>query len=115
MTADPEGDWDYGSFKAECGTNEYVAGVSRQSTGQSVNGQIDGILCCPGAVTHRECNNVELLYGQDSRDYTGPDWDYGYYKGECLPGYYVAGVSAVGDPSLDEMLGAAHALLCCLP
>ncbi len=114
LAANPEGDWDFGAFKAECGLNEYVAGVSRAATSPPAAGQIDSILCCPGNVTHRQCNNVELLYGQNSQDYTSPDWDYGYYKGQCAAGFYVAGVSTAAIEPL-EVIGASRALLCCLP
>jgi hypothetical protein len=114
LAANPEGDWAFGSVKAECGLNEYVAGISRAPTNPPAAGQIDSILCCPGSVTHRQCENVELFYGQNSRDYTPPDWDYGYYKGQCLPGKYVAGVAAVSVVPF-EVIGAADILLCCLP
>jgi hypothetical protein len=40
MISNPEGDWDRGYYKAECNTNEFVAGVS-----QSTSGQINGIMC----------------------------------------------------------------------
>ncbi len=113
MVADPEGDWDppvngNGFYKAECNTNEFVAGVS-----QSTSGQIDGIMCCPGIgpspLRHLSCN-VEAYYLTNSFDYRGPDWDVGYYKGECAKGMYVAGVSSTADG-----YGSAHALLCCHP
>jgi hypothetical protein len=108
MIANPEGDWDRGYYKAECNTNEFVAGVS-----QSTSGKLNGIMCCPGgasaALRHRSCN-VETFYGTNSFDYRGPDWDSGYYKGECGNGRYLAGVSSTADG-----FGSAHGLLCCLP
>jgi hypothetical protein len=109
MVSDPEGDWDLGYYKAECGISEYVAGVS-----QTTSGTVDGILCCSGSVTHAACSNSELLYGQNSQDYAAPDWDVNYYKGQCAGGQYVAGVSAVANtPS--QVPGAPHRLLCCSP
>jgi len=104
MIANPEGDWDRGYYKAECNTNEFVAGVS-----QSTSGQINGIMCCPGSVTHGTCA-TEVFYGKNSSHYAGPDWDSGFYKGQCAAGRYVAGVSATADG-----VGSAHGLLCCTP
>jgi hypothetical protein len=104
MIANPEGDWDFGNYKAECNTNEFVAGVS-----QTTSGQIDGIMCCPGTVTHKACA-AEVFYGRNSPHFASPDWDSGYYKGQCADGKYVAGVSSTADG-----WGSAHALLCCSP
>ena len=71
------GDWDKGFYKGECGSNEYVAGVS-----QSQSGQVDAILCCPGPETHTACS-AETVVSSDARETTDlGDWDYGYYKAE---------------------------------
>lgn len=109
-TADPE--WDFGYYKAECAANEYAAGVS-----QSTSGSVNGLLCCPAAVRHRACTitNAEVFYGQDSASYRSPDWDSGFYKGQCPAGQYVAGISRVPPSQSGQVNGAAHALLCCSP
>jgi len=98
-------DWDLNYYKAECATTEFVAGVAQATTGE-----ITDVLCCPGAVTHQSCNALMLGSGdvrEPGAEAASGDWDYGYYKGECAPGRYVAGVSrAVSGP-------AAHGILCC--
>ena len=98
-------DWDWGFYKAECNSNEYAAGVA-----QSTSGAIDGILCCPtgGGTTAAASCDVQVFANQNSSGYTFPDWDIGYYKGECPSGQLVFGVSAYADGS-----GTPHALLCC--
>jgi hypothetical protein len=99
------GDWDFGFPKGECDTNEYVAGVA-----QTPGGEVDALLCCPGNVTHQNCT-PHYYYNGDSREDTGSgDWDFGYYKGDCGPGRYVAGVARntrAGQP------GGPDAILCC--
>jgi hypothetical protein len=105
-------DWDPGYVKAQCAPNEFVAGVSQSNNGFA-DGP-DGILCCTGAVTASSCN-TEYFYGQNSSSYSGLDWASGYYKGQCAPGKYVQGVSAVPVSSSSQVLAAAHALRCCGP
>ncbi len=100
-------DWDPGSYKTECRANEYVAGVSQASG----NGVLTSVLCCPASVTHQHCN-PQVFYNSDSRAYSGPDWDVGYYKGQCQGGQYVAGISTPASTSIGTN-GAAHAVLCC--
>jgi hypothetical protein len=103
--ADFNWDWDSGYFKAECSPGEFVQGVA-----QSTSGTLDGILCCAGVVSHSACD-VQVFDSHNSSAYGRPDWDYGYYKGQCPKGQYVAGVSAfAGSPQ-----GAPHAILCCSP
>jgi hypothetical protein len=102
-------DWDPGYFKGECAAGEYVQGVA-----QTTDGTMNDILCCPGALNHSHCG-VQVFYSGNSSAYgVGPDWDFGYYKGHCPAGQYVAGVSAVANSS-EGTVGAAHALLCCSP
>jgi hypothetical protein len=96
------GDWDPGYYKGECYANEFVAGVSQSQTGQE-----DGLLCCPGNVTHNGCV-VQIFEGQNSPGFVDPDWDFGFYKGECVTGQYVAGISSTTG-------GSPHAILCCNP
>jgi hypothetical protein len=99
--------WDSGSYKTECNANEYVAGISQASG----NGVLTSVLCCPSGVTHKKCD-AQVFYGGDSAAYTAPDWDPGYYKGQCQPGQYVAGISTPAYTSIGTP-GAAHAILCC--
>lgn len=100
-----DGDWDFGYTKGECRIGEYVAGVA-----QTTSGQLDGILCCPANLSGASCK-AEVFYVGNG-DYTGPDWDYGYYKGTCTGGGYVQGVSSVLSSS-QGVVGAPHAVLCC--
>jgi hypothetical protein len=109
-----DSDWDYGYYKAECGQNQFVAGVS-----QSTSGVVNGILCCtppsPGAVTHQGCQRELVNSTLDAPPDPTWDWDNGYYKATCsysdggvLAGY-VAGVSA------NVSSGTVHGILCCTP
>jgi hypothetical protein len=100
-------DWDPGSYKTECAANEYVAGVSQASG----NGVLTSILCCPASVTHKSCG-TQVFYSGDSQAYAGPDWDVGYYKGQCPAGQYVAGISTPAYATIGTT-GAAHAIFCC--
>jgi hypothetical protein len=98
------GDWSFGNIKGECRANEFVAGVSQDSSHR-----ITAILCCPGSVAHNSCA-ARVFDGQDARETTASgDWDSGNWKGECGPGRYAAGLSR--NPST----GRPHALLCCAP
>jgi len=101
-------DWDPGYFKAECPNGYYVQGVS-----QSIGGAMHRLFCTSDStlVVSTSTCKVETFEGMDSADYSGPDWDNGYFKGQCPPGLVVAGVSSnAGTPA-----GAPHALLCCPP
>jgi hypothetical protein len=98
-------DWDFGKYKGECATNEYIAGVS-----QGTRGGIVSILCCQNAgVTHQ--NPTALPFEtSDDRLYGGDgDWAQYEYKAECAQGQYACGLSR------DLATGAPHALLCCTP
>ena len=50
-------------------------------------------------------------FGEGHEDGSNPDWDIGYYKGDCGAGRYVGGMSR----DLTAQPGAPHALLCCSP
>jgi len=65
----------------------------------------------PASVTHKSCK-AQVFYNGDSPAYSGFDWDPGYYKGQCPPGQYVAGISTPAFAS-NGIVGAAHAILCC--
>lgn len=100
-------DWDKHYYKDECCADEFVSGVA-----QSTSGDLSGVLCCPGSVTHQSCV-PEVFYSTNSTDFQWPDWSYGNYKGQCKSGQYVAGISS--PSSGYGTIGAAHALWCCGP
>jgi endoglucanase len=100
-TDDGGWDWDWGYRKGECGAGEYVRGVS-----QTGSGAAHEILCCPGSVRHQSCS-VQTFANGDA-GFHGADWDWGYLKGQCADGQYVAGVSG-------EYGGGARSILCCTP
>ncbi len=103
------GDWDPGFYKADCRNNEYVSGVA-----QNGSGKMSTILCCPSTVSHASCN-TQIFYQQNSPAFTSSgsgDFDWGYGKGVCPTGQYVAGISAIATGSTT---GAPHAILCCQP
>jgi hypothetical protein len=108
-------DWAPNYYKAQCNSNEYVAGVSQSSiwAPSGVANQLDGILCCAGSVTQKSCT-AEVLFAQNSPDFHPPDWDNGYYKAMCPQGKYVAGVSAFVNNEFVPN-GAAYSVLCCSP
>ena len=107
-TTDSGQDWDPGAYKTECAANEYVAGIS-----QAANGVLESVLCCAATVAHASCD-AQVFYNNDSPAYGGPDWDPGYYKGQCPDGQYVAGISTPAYSAVGTG-GAAHAVLCCSP
>jgi hypothetical protein len=101
-------DWDQGSYKLECCSNEIVSGIS-----QDANGLLVGVLCEKAGVSHSSCD-TQVFYNHDSPGFSGFDWDPGYYKGQCPAGQYVAGISTPAYASIGPW-GAAHAILCCSP
>ena len=104
-------DWDSGYYKADCRNSEYVSGVA-----QSLSGAVDSILRCPGGVTHSSCA-PQTFYGQNASAYYSNgngDFDWGYDKGVCPSGEYVAGISAVANGA-NGVVGAPHAIWCCSP
>jgi hypothetical protein len=101
------GDWDHNYIKGECRANEFVQGVAQTYTTPSYSG-IQALLCCPGSVGHNSCE-PQIFYSGDSPPVSAnADWDPKYFKGQCQPGQYVAGVSMDGA-------GSPHGLLCCNP
>lgn len=97
------GNWAGANAMGECNCSDFVLGVSQGNAG------IYSLLCCPGSMGHTACT-TQVFEGQNSSAYgvNSPDWDPYYYKGQCLSGQYVAGVSSVPN-------GAPYALLCCNP
>jgi hypothetical protein len=99
------GDWDPGYYKVECKENEYVNGLA-----VNASGQVDAVLCCPGGMAHAGCNAQTFSNGNSS-SFALPDWDYGYYKGQCGVDQYVAGIST---PAFGQQpYGTPHSILCC--
>jgi hypothetical protein len=98
-------DWDQGYYKGECGAHEFVVGVS-----QTLDHKMTSILCArsKAGLARKDCK-TQVFAGRDSREPGGsrPDWDPGFYKGECGAGRYVAGVSR------DMKNGRPHAIYCC--
>jgi len=97
-------DWDLGYYESECGSNEYVSGVS-----QLPSGKIHGLRCASAPMTGNGSAGCETRFVlQDDRGNTETgDWDGGEYKGECAAGKVVVGVSA------SMSTGKPHKVLCC--
>jgi hypothetical protein len=120
-------DWDPNYYKAECPANYYVSGVAQYQTGQltkSFAGSRGEILCCPYpqsfTISQTSCS-LQVFAGRNSRAFQvpyslglQPDWDNGYFKGQCPSGQLAAGVSALGGQG-PQPPGAPHGLLCCPP
>jgi hypothetical protein len=100
--ASRSGDWDYGFYKLECGGNEYVSGSSQNFTTR----QFHGIRCAHSGRTLRNFGCYRRLFDSSGAAGDG-DWSFGYYKAECGPGEYMAGVS------VDTTASDPHAVLCC--
>jgi hypothetical protein len=101
------GDWDLGYYKAECGLNEYVSGVSIDPSSKVTHSlrcaQGDGLTSGGGSA----CETHPAM-GQDDRGYTGSDdWDLGFAKSECSSNKVVYGVS------IDTGTQMPHRILCC--
>jgi hypothetical protein len=62
------GDWDFGNFKAECGSNEYVAGIS-VSPG---TGRPHSLLCCGAgsAPSQQACSKIGVQSQDRSAEFT---------------------------------------------
>jgi hypothetical protein len=114
------GDWDPGFYKAECSRS---AGAAIVGVAQNQSGQITKIACRAGApaappVPNNEPCEVHTFYSRTSSGsmntgINAPDWDFGYFKGECQKadsgsnGFFARGLSR------DPVSGAPHAILCC--
>jgi hypothetical protein len=101
------GDWDNGHYKAECGWNEYVSGVSMTPS----NKKIHAIRCAAASLPnggHNNCETRRLSIGGDDRGTTSTgEWDHGHYKAECSNGKVAYGVS------VDTANGTPSRMLCC--
>ncbi len=106
--------WDPSYNMAECPANYFAQGVS-----QDANGNMTSLLCCPASnntitIATNTCS-LETFFNQNSPDFwesDHPDWDDGFYKGQCSDGMFISGVSAIASSSQGPT-GAPHALLCC--
>jgi len=105
-------DWDPGYFKLECGTDEYVVGVSENALPCAGNNAFHAVMCAAssglsGGGLGTACHN-RFLGAKDDRPtgYTD-DWDEGAFKAECARDEFAAGVS------VRPGAGAPHAVLCC--
>ena len=98
-------DWDSGYYKSECGLNEYVSGISMDSSSK----RLHGLRCASASLASGGANNCETrLVTQDDRGDTAyGDWDYGYSKAQCSAGKVIYGVSTV------PTTGRPHRILCC--
>ncbi len=103
------GDWQPGSYEAECGAHEAVSGVAQTADPSLEMTAIAGDSChaepmatSVSCQTSPSSTTSDLRLGSD----TG-DWAYGYSKNECAPNQILKGVSANPSP------GEIHAILCC--
>jgi hypothetical protein len=103
-------DWDPQHTKAECGLTESVVGVAQSDDGN----RIMTTILCSVLWNTIECDetNWQFLpfsHTQDNRmsGVPTPDWDSGYSKNECAPGWILKGVSAV------HATGEISGILCC--
>ncbi len=99
------GDWAEGYIKLECGKDEYAIGIS-QNPGATQS--IHGLLCVAGPSGLDE-GAIVMARILDAGDNIGSpehgDWDHYNYKGQCITGEHVVGVSI--SPT-----GQLHSLLC---
>jgi hypothetical protein len=101
------GDWAPYNYKAECGVAEPMVGLSKSTDTRWAHASL-----CRVEDSARYPHDPNACWPLDfSRDtvrytfFTG-DWDIFYYKGECAPDEYSAGVSQSTD-------GRTQAMLCC--
>ncbi len=109
-------DWAPGSAKGQCASGQTVMGLS-QALNQSHS---DSILCetypgSTGLFPQTSCHTLMFSAGVNPpanapaswpNNASYPDWDPGYYKAQCAPNEYVAGVS-------QNLNGQVDGILCC--
>lgn len=104
-------DWDFGRWKLECGTNEYVAGVSQGAAACATGeGEFHGLVCATAGVSLSNTCTTRTLNewgGDDRGTLSSGDWDVGGVKAECGHHQYLAGVS------VDTGTRKVHRFLCC--
>jgi beta-glucanase (GH16 family) len=96
-------EWDFGYYKADCGPQAVVNGLSANGSAQPHQ-----LLCINGNAGEFTGNTVATLSdvsnGEHRRANRLGDWDYGYYKSECGVNEYVSGFSqAPGATRLHAM------------
>jgi hypothetical protein len=115
------GDWSPYNYKGECESGQPLVGVSTNTS----TGIAHAIFCGSGPETSffpqsNSCHQVNFdgfngaagtvqpaaSKTADAAWWTNGDWDYKYYKGECAPNEFVAGIS-------QSQQGGAATLLCC--
>jgi hypothetical protein len=96
-------DWDTDYFKGECADDEAVTGVSR-----SKDGKLTAIRCTRmGGGFHRNRCAPRPIEGEFSRgSMVLGDWAPYVFKGQCIAGQVVKGVSRT-------RVGSVHSILCC--
>jgi hypothetical protein len=101
-------DWAKGYFKLECGSGQYVQGVSQNAAICQNNHRFHAIRCAEGeGLLDAGCSTRVFDTKSDRGNLASEDWDFGAWKGECAVNEYVAGVSV--EPSSLFL----HSLLCC--
>ena len=103
------GDWAPGFYKLECGSGEYVSGVSENATQFQGDNKFHGVQCAQGVGFTEDTTCTVRIFdlGDDRGDSASGEWDQYAYKGECAINEHVAGVS------VSPATGAPHSLLCC--
>ena len=86
-----DGDWAANQFKAECSNSSVVFGVSAAASGSA---RAHSILCNYELIPMSMSGGYTLDFatGSQWRD-SLPDWDVGFFKGECGPNDAVTGVA----------------------
>jgi hypothetical protein len=99
-------DWAPNQYKAECGVNDWVIGLSASpETGRahsalcSYQGNVNSKLLNPAWTTA-----VDFSTTTTNRDGSVADWDYGFFKGECATNEAVTGVAQTTDGKLTKVL-----------
>lgn len=97
-------DWDIGYLKGACEPGQAVVGMS-----QSVELQIDSVLCCPAPVAGTACETYMFGDADGGESNVAGDWDPFYVKNDCSAegGRFITGVSR------DVGSGRPHAIRCC--
>jgi hypothetical protein len=102
-------DWDRGYYKAQCGKNEYVAGLGHNTS----SGQINSMLCCFHDSTVRTRSSCSVSYvGGASESNSAGAWTDFSGRAQCGNSRYVAGVSKYPSGTQGFAVNV-HAILCC--
>jgi hypothetical protein len=84
-----DGDWSPANFKAECGSNARVTGVSLNT-----NYQMHSVLCVTSTRVNTSTGRTLDITVSDARaDTSQGDWDAGYRKAECAANEVVSGIA----------------------